>query len=143
MVTEIEQLPPTKQPDNEGGAYGIEIPMVTVIQQLQLTKQPDIEYLDADFAPVMPDEILLGSLRDGRLKVNVPIKVKFTTEGVHTIAEAVEINEFGFGGNMSEAIADLQRTIAELYLTLEEEQKHLGKDLKGVWTVLQKKIHKL
>jgi hypothetical protein len=130
MVTEIEQLPPTIQPDNEVGAYSVGIPIES------------IEYVNLDLELAIPDEILLGSLRDGRLKVHSPIKVRFTTEGEHTIAEAVEINEFGFGENISEAIADLQRTIAELYLTLEEEQDHLGKDLKGVWTVLQKKIHK-
>jgi len=93
-------------------------------------------------APAIPDEALLGSLRDGRLKIHSPIKVRFATEGKHTIAEAVEINEFGFGGNISEAIADLQHTIAELYLTLEEEQDRLGTDLQGVWSVLKKKIHK-
>jgi len=130
MVTEIKQLPPTTQPDNEVGAYSAGIP----------TEYVD---LDLDLELAIPEEVLLGSLRDGRLKVHSPIKVRLTTEGVHTIAEATEISEFGFGGNISEAIADLQRTIAELYLTLEEEQKHLGKDLKGVWTVLQKKIHKL
>jgi len=128
MVTEIKPFPPTIQPDNEVGAYSAGIPK---------------EYVYSELALAIPEEVLLGSLRDGRLKVHSPIKVRFTTEGKHSIAEAVEINEFGFGGNISEAIADLQRTIAELYLTLEEEQKHLGKDLKGVWTVLQKKIHKL
>lgn len=90
----------------------------------------------------VPDQILLGSLRDGRLKVHSPIKVRFATEGKHTIAEAAELDEFGFGENISEALADLQRTIAELYFTLEKEQKRLGKDLKGVWATLQKKIHK-
>jgi len=78
----------------------------------------------------------------GRLKVHSPIKVRFATEGKHTIAEAVEINEFGFGENISEAIADLQHAIAELYITLEEEQDHLGTDLQGVWSVLQNKLHK-
>jgi hypothetical protein len=90
----------------------------------------------------VPDQILLGSLRDGRLKVRSPIKVRFATEGKHTIAEAMEINEFGFGENISEAIADLQHTIAELYLTLEEEQDRLGTDLQGVWAILQEKIYK-
>lgn len=127
MVTAIRQLPPTIQPDNEVGAYSAGI---------------SIEYVEVDLAPAIPKEALLGSLRDGRLKVHSPIKVRFTTEGKHTIAEAVEINEFGFGENISEAIADLQRTIAELYLTLEEEQDRLGADLQGVWAILREKIHK-
>jgi hypothetical protein len=88
------------------------------------------------------EPILLGSLRDGRLRVHSPIKIKFTKEDKHVIAEVVEINEFGFGENPSEAIADLQRTIAELYFTLEKEQDRLGTDLRRVWAVLQEKIHK-
>jgi hypothetical protein len=127
MVTAIRQLPPTKQSDNEVGALSAEIP---------------IDYIDADLAPTMPDEILLGSLRDGRLKIHSPINVKFAKEGKHVIAEAVEINEFGFGESISEALIDLQQAIAELYLTLEEKQDHLGTDLQGVWSVLQQKIHK-
>lgn len=128
MVTEIIQCPPTTQPDNEVEAYSADIP---------------IEYVDTDLAPAIPSEALLGSLRDGRLRVHSPIKIKFTMEDKHIIAEAVELNEFGFGENPSEAIADLQRAIAELYLTLEEEQNRLGRDLQGVWAILQKKIHKL
>lgn len=126
MVTAIRQLPPTKQSDNEVGAYSAGIP---------------IEYVGSDLELAIPDEVLLGSLRNGRLKVHSPIRVRFATEGEHTIAEAVEINEFGFGENISEAIADLQRTIAELYSTLEKEQERLGKDLQSVWATLQKKIH--
>lgn len=89
-----------------------------------------------------PDNILLGALRDGRLRVVSPIKVKLTYEGKHTIAEADEIDEFGFGENISEAIADLQRAIAELYFTLDKEQGRLGVDLQRIWGVLQEKIIK-
>ena len=127
MVTEIKQYPPAKQPDSEVEAYRAEVP---------------IEYVDADLALAVPSEALLGSLRDGRLRVRSPLKVRFTTEGKHIITEAVELNEFGFGENLSEAIADLQRTIAELYFTLEKEQDRLGKDLQNVWAILQEKIHK-
>jgi len=127
MVTKIIQCPPATQPDNEVEAYRAEIP---------------IEYVDADLAPAIPSEALLGSLRDGRLRVHSPIKIKFTKEDKHIIAEAVELNEFGFGENTSEALIDLQRTIAELYLTLEKEQGRLGRDLQNVWAILQEKIYK-
>ena len=126
MVTEIKQWPPAIQLDNEVEAY-----------------RPEglIEYVDADLAPAT-NEVLLGSLRDGRLRVYSPIKVTFAREGTHAIAEAVDINEFGFGANPSEALADLQNAIAELYLTLEVEQNRLGDDLQSVWAVLQEKIYK-
>ena len=74
-------------------------------------------------------KILIGSLRDGRLKVNSPIKVVFSKEADSFIAEAMELNEFGFGNNEAEALSDLQRTIVELFLTLDEDKSHLGKDL--------------
>jgi hypothetical protein len=91
---------------------------------------------------IVTKEILLGTLRDGRLKIFMPIKVKFTYENEQAIAEAEDINEFGFGKNQSEALADLQRAISELYFTLEKEQDKLGVDLQKVWDVLQKKILK-
>lgn len=92
--------------------------------------------------PAVPPDILLGSLRDGRLKVVSPITVKLAVEDRHIIAEAVEFNEFGFGNNPSEAVSDLQRAIAELYLTLEQEQNRLGPDLQRVWEKLGQKIQK-
>lgn len=90
----------------------------------------------------VPKEMLLGFVRDGRLRVLSPLQVKFTYEGKHTIAEAVELDEFGFGENVSEAITDLQRTITELYFTLENEQERLGVDLQRIWNVLQDKMLK-
>jgi hypothetical protein len=137
MVTEIRPLgSPVIQLDNDAGAHDI------LFQEIAPGAIVPIEYVGENLAPAIPSESLLGSLRDGRLRVNSPIEVKFTTEGEHVIAEAVELNEFGFGENPSEALIDLQRAIAELYLTLEKEQKRLGTDLQGVWTILQEKILK-
>lgn len=90
--------------------------------------------------PVVPHRILLGSLRDGRLRVQSPITVTFTKEDQHVIAEATELDEVGFGANLSEALRDLQRAIVELYLTLEKEQDRLGPDLQKVWATLQHKL---
>ncbi|MFQ5839197.1 MAG: hypothetical protein ACE5HK_00580 [Candidatus Methylomirabilales bacterium] len=87
-----------------------------------------------------PSEILLGYLRDGRLRVVSPFKVRFVKDGDQVIAEAEEINEFGFGSNAYEALLDLQRAIAELYFALLEEQDRLGSDLEEVWRALQQKL---
>ena len=62
-------------------------------------------------------------------------------EGKHVV-EAPELNEFGFGENLPVALSDLQAAIAELYLTLEEEQERLGPDLSSVWDVLSKKVRR-
>jgi hypothetical protein len=87
-------------------------------------------------------DISLGALRDGRLRVCAGLRVRFQREDTHVIAEAVEVEEFGFGPNPSEALADLQRSIGELYLTVEAERERLGPDLARVWEVLKAKIQR-
>jgi hypothetical protein len=68
------------------------------------------------------------------------LNVVVTKEEDQVAAEAEELNEFGYGDNPTEAISDLQRAIAELYFTLEEDQGRLGKGLQDVWQTLQAKI---
>ena len=92
--------------------------------------------------PALPSEIQLGFLRDGRLRLREPFKVFITREEDQVVAEAGEINEFGYGPNLTEAIQDLQHAIAELYFTLEEDQDRLGKGLQSVWAILQSKIRR-
>jgi hypothetical protein len=88
-----------------------------------------------------PDnQLRLGSLRSGRLRVRSAFRVEIQRLDGRVVAHAEEINEFGFGANLSEAIADLQGTIAELYDTLESEESRLGPDLRRVWEVLRKKV---
>ena len=88
------------------------------------------------------DKFALGSLRDGRLRVVEPIEVAQMIERDKYVVEAPELNEFGFGDNLSEAIGDLQAAIAELYLTLEAEQDRLGPDLASVWGELSQKVRR-
>ena len=88
----------------------------------------------------MEKEFLLGSLRDGRLKIVEPFKVRLQAEDDYFIQSADEISEFGIGKNPSEALVDLQHSIAELYLELHSESKRLGPDLQSVFELLQTKI---
>ena len=89
-----------------------------------------------------PARFTLDSLPDGRLRVVEPIEIIPMVEGDKHVAEAPEINEFGFGDTLVGAIADLQAAIAELYFTLEAEQRRLGPDLAAVWGTLSQKVHK-
>ena len=89
-----------------------------------------------------PKEFTLGALRDGRLRVVEPIAVTWTAEDGQCVAEAAEINEFGFGDNLTEAIADLQAAIAELYFALDADQERLGPDLQAVRATLTRKIRR-
>ena len=93
-------------------------------------------------ARLTPEGFTLGSLRDGRLRVVEPIEVTQMMEGEKYVVEALNLNEFGFGDNPSEAIADLQAAIAELYFTLEAEQHRLGPDLAAVWGEVSRKVRK-
>ncbi len=88
----------------------------------------------------MPNEFTINFLPDNRLRVISPISVKTMVEDFQIIAEATDFNEFGFGKNLSEALADLQRAIVELYFTLEKEHERLSSDLENVWKALQEKI---
>ena len=86
--------------------------------------------------------ITLDTLRDGRLRVVEPIEAIPMLEAGEHVLEAPELNEFGFGDTLSEALADLQAAIVELYFTLEEDQDRLGPDLSSVWDVLSRKVRK-
>ena len=90
----------------------------------------------------VPASFTLDSLRDGRLRVVEPIEVIPMMEAGQHVAEAPEINEFGFGDTLVDAVSDLQAAIAELYFTLEAEQRRLGPDLSAVWGTLSQKVHK-
>ena len=137
QIAEIKQLPEQLSTpiDNEAVAYErrfLDIPLASLI--------PAELALAINVSPVLPQQTLLGSLRDGRLRVQDPIRVKLAREDQHIIAEAVELNEFGCGANLSEALHDLQRAIVELYFTLEQDQHRLGPDLQQVWAALQRTI---
>ncbi len=130
---EVEQLEPISEDSlDEGQGYIIE-----------LREERTVFAGDYEDLLTVSESILLGSLRDGRLRVYEPINVKFIVEGPHVIAECEEFNEFGFGENWPGALSDLQGAIAELYLTLESEEGRLGPDLEAVWASLQSKIKRI
>ena len=89
---------------------------------------------------ILNDDQLLVTLADGRFRMPVSFAVRFLTEGDSIVAEAAEVNEFGFGPTRSEAIQDLQSAIEDLYLTLRDDEGRLGHDLLAVWEVLQSKV---
>ena len=94
----------------------------------------------ADLNQTFRESTLLATLNDARLRVRQPFQVTMATENDDFIAEAVEIDEFGFGKNPSAAVRDLQLTIVELYFTLKGEAHRLGPDLKRVFRVLESKL---
>lgn len=90
----------------------------------------------------IPSVMHLGALRDPRLRLVEPLEAAISQEEDQVLAEAVELNEFGWGANLSEAIADLQRAVGELYFQLETDQQRLGVGLQAVWETLRAKIRR-
>lgn len=88
----------------------------------------------------LPTEFLLGSVGVGRLRVLRAFHVLVTTENDDFIANADEINEFGFGSNYVEAVRDLQRTIVELFFSLEADEARLGPDLQQTLATLREHL---
>ena len=134
VVTRIREL--TRQTDfspvpTEFGPRMVELSGIVVVR-------PVVEEL-----PVLSETFMLGCLRDGRLRVVEPIEVIRRAEGQEHVFEAPELNEFGFGGNPSDAVEDLQAAIAELFHTLEAEQERLGPNLMSVWCTLSRKVRKV
>jgi hypothetical protein len=85
-------------------------------------------------------EFLLGSLGDRRLRVVRPIHVVLRTEEGHFVAEAEELDEFGFGETRLESVRDLQRAIAGLYFALEGDKGRLGPVLASTLKRLREKV---
>ncbi len=108
----------------------------------QTENQPPFPPGGAETPLLAPSKFTLESLRDGRLRVMEAIGVMQTAEDGKCVVEATELNEFGFGDDLSEAVADLQAAIAELYFTLDAEQGRLGSDLAEVWATLSRKLRK-
>jgi len=90
--------------------------------------------------PALPETMLLGALRDPRLRLAVPLTITFESENDDIIAHCEDLEEFGFGKHLTEAIEDLQAAIAELYFTLKQENNRLGSNLKRIWGSLRQKI---
>jgi hypothetical protein len=86
------------------------------------------------------DKINLGTLFDGRFRVQSPIPVTLDRSGEGVSAIWNEIEEFGHADSASAATVELARSLVELYSTLEREQMNLGPDLDRVWASLKQHI---
>jgi len=94
-------------------------------------------------SPALPKTMLLGALRDARLRLLEPLTITFEHEDNNIVAYCEELEEFGFGTHLTEAIADLQAAIGELYFTLKEENDRLASNLRRLWDNLCQKIKEI
>ena len=108
----------------------------TIENPLEPVRQMLVEDLEFSF----PMEILFGAIIDRRLRVKNPIPITLSKgEGV-VVASSSELEEFGYGSDISDALDDFAKTLAELYFSLEENADRLGYDLKQQFSRLRRFI---
>jgi hypothetical protein len=84
----------------------------------------------------LPDPLLFAGTVDPRLKINTPFAVSTQRTHGRVIVQVLDIGEFGVGGSLGEALEDLGKTIAELYLTLKAERDRLSPELADIFAKL-------
>lgn len=127
MAVEFESRPITREDSIATGT----------LVSIYLAK-PDVTTL-----PRLPDSFgpaVLGALGTASLHVVEPIAVRYFRDGDHVVAEAPELEEFGYGPDIAEARRDLQRTIVELRAHLTANRERLGADLVRLLGVLERKL---
>ena len=85
------------------------------------------------------DSILDGLAHNG-FRVVEPFKIQINDVDGTIVLDAPEINEYGEGDTLEEAMADLQASIVELFSDLDEERDRLGADLRRVYQTLYRKL---
>ena len=134
MTTHVEIRKLPSEPDYSAAWGSSPVAMVLEDQGRYIVKATDELLMSSKFQ--------IGCLRDGRLRVVEGFAVTWHAEAGEYVIEAAEINEFGFGRTLSEAIIDIQQAIAELYFALDREQDRLGPDLQAVRLTLTHKIRR-
>ena len=114
-----------------------------IISQDKLKTSFAVKDQIASIGPTLPSTMLLGALRDPRLRLLAPLTITFEREESNIVACCEELEEFGFGTHLTEAIEDLQATIAELYFALKEENDRLGPKLGRLGDSLRQKIKEI
>ena len=84
--------------------------------------------------------MLLGALRHPRLRLHAPLPITLSRENEFILAEHAPWGVMGYGTHLSAALVDLQDTIAELFVTLQEDEANLAGELPPVWASMQQVI---
>ena len=93
--------------------------------------------LDVALGVARPAEVRLGTLLTPGSRLRRPITLTVGTDDILITVWSAEFEELGYGTHLTEAIADFQRTLAELYRTLSAERDRLGPGLLDTWHRLQ------
>ena len=89
-----------------------------------------------------PQRLLFGALKDPKLRLARAIPLEVSVEESTVVVSWAEIDEFGSGANMSEALDDFGHALCELYHRLNEGGVQLGPDLNNVKETLEKYVQR-
>jgi hypothetical protein len=81
---------------------------------------------------IVPYHLEIRSLHDEHLEIDSPIAVLVEEDEEQTIAYAPDIDVYGFGDDLVDALEDLRMSIVDLYYDLEQNKDKLGVDLKKI-----------
>ena len=136
MPLQLEEITPSRsgraEPDEEGQGTAI------VHQFGQPAPVRDRVRITVGPAPsATPLELQLGTLAHSRLQVRRPFMLKVGRENEHVTVWNADIEEIGYGPDLSAAIGDFQQAVIELYMSLCSDQDRLGPDMTRLWKALQ------
>jgi len=81
--------------------------------------------------PLMPGKILFGAMPDRRLRFRRPIPIEIYRDDDSVIARTTELDEFGCGASIGEALDDVGKTLAEEFVFLSEHADRLSEAMQN------------
>jgi len=81
---------------------------------------------------IVPYHLEIRSLHDELLEIDSPIAVLVEEDEEQGIAYAPDIDVYGCGDDLVDALEDLRMSIVDLYYDLEQNKDKLGVDLKKI-----------
>ena len=87
--------------------------------------------------PIQSEAVLFGAISDPMIKVKSPIPLRISREGDTVAVFSPDLEEFGYGQTLSDALDDFAKTVRELYLSLTPRPERLSDYLQGVLEKLQ------
>lgn len=87
--------------------------------------------------PIQSEAVLFGAISDPMIRVKSPIPLRISREGDTVAVFSSDLEEFGYGPTLSDALDDFAKTVCELYLSLSPRREKLSEYLQGVFEKLQ------
>lgn len=112
---------------------------MTGVLEANISPSPDTTPHEEPFNVVdlLPRQLEFAAPPSRRLRFKKPISLKLYADLDSVVAYSPDLEEFGNGENVAEALDDFGKTIAEAYDSLQDEFDVLGENLKQHFLRLQ------